>query len=147
MYRLQSIAKLKDVALKANNQQALGQLIVMRQGVLDLLNEQSAMEDRLKPFADYFGISMWQMPLGVLPLVLAGVAIAVATSMFLYYEKLQNQKQALDMIAKGILPADQADAILNPGFFSGLGGSFAQVGIFAVGGIFLYLFLTSRRAA
>jgi hypothetical protein len=143
--RLTAIAKLKDAAAQSNNQQALGQLIVLRQQVVDLLSDQMLLEDRLKPFAEYFGVSTWHPPvLGMLPLVLAGAAIAVAVALYLHYEKLQNQAKALDLVARGILPASEAESILNPSFFSGLGGSFAQVGILAVGGLFLFLYLTRR---
>jgi hypothetical protein len=136
--RLRKIQLLKDAAVKSNNQQALGQLIVLRQGVVDLLNEYFIMEDRIKPFAQYFGITNQQ--LGALPLVLAGVALAVAASLYLYYEKLDNQAKALDLVARGILPADQAESILNPGLFSGAGGQITSIMMLAVGGYALFLF-------
>lgn len=145
--RLRSIVQLKEAAIKKDDQQALGQLIVLRQGVLNLLQEHVEMENRLEPFRSYFGVSFSTAPsLGALPLILAGGAIAIATSLYLYYEKLQVQGKALEMVAKGLLPASQAEAILNPSFFSGIGGSFAQVGMLAIGGIFLFLFLTRRTS-
>lgn len=139
--RLKSIQQLKDAALKTNNQQALGQLIVMREGVVALLREQLDLEDKLKPYADYFGVSTWRpLELGALPLILAGGAVVVAGLMYLHLSKLQNQAKALDMIAKGILPADQADSILNPGLFSGGLGQISSILMVAVGGYALFLF-------
>lgn len=139
--RLQAIQKLNAAAQATNNQQALGQLIVMRQQVVDLLNEYFLLEDQIKPYAQYFGFSTpGAQQLGALPLVLAGVAIALATSLYLYYEKMANQAKALDLVARGILPADQADAILNPGFFSGIGGQVSTILMLAVGGYALFLF-------
>lgn len=143
--RLTAIVKLKDAAIKADNQPAIGQLIVMREGVMNLLREHMALEERLEPFRTYFGVHQYNPALGVLPLVMAGGALAVATSLYLYYEKLKNQEKALDLVARGILPADQAEAILNPSFFSGIGGSFAQVGMLIAGGLGLYLFFSLRR--
>jgi hypothetical protein len=136
--RLRKIQLLKDAAMKSNNQQALGQLIVLRQGVVDLLNEHFLLQDRIKPFASYFGFTPPQ--LGALPLILAGVAIALAASLYLYYEKLDNQAKALDLVARGILPADQAESILNPGLFSGAGGQITTIMMLAVGGYALFLF-------
>lgn len=143
--RLTTIARLKEEAIKRGDQQTIGQLIVLRSGVVNLLNEQVQLELRLDPYRDYLGVKQWGQ-LGVLPLVLAGGAVVLATSLYLYYEKLQNQAKALDMIAKGMLPASQAEAILNPGFFSGIGGSFAQVGMLVAGGLGLYLFFSLRRS-
>lgn len=143
--RLGAIVKLKAAAMAKNDQQALGQLIVLRQSVYDLLDEHIQMENRLEPFRSYFGVTQGLSPvLGLLPIALAVGAVAIATALYLYYEKLQNQGKALDLIARGLLPADQAEAILNPGWFSGLGGSFASVGLLAVGGVFLFLFLIRR---
>jgi len=139
--RLKAIVQLKDAAMKKNDQQALGQLTSMRQGVLALLQEQVELEDRLQPFANYFGVSVWRpAQLGALPVLLAGGAIVVAGLMYLHWEKLRNQATALDMIAKGILPADQADAILNPSLFSGATGQITTILMLAVGGYALFLF-------
>ncbi len=141
--RLTSIARLKEEAIKRGDQQTIGQLIVLRSGVLNLLQEQYDLETKLDPFRVYLGVKQWT-PLGVFPLVLAGGAAAVAASLYLYYEKLKNQEKALDMVAKGMLPADQAEAILNPGFFSGVGGSFAQVGIFAGVGLLFFMYVMRK---
>ena len=143
MGRLTQIKQLREEAIKRDDQQAIGQLIVLRSGVINLLNEQVQLELRLDPYRDYLGVKQWGQ-LGFFPLVLAGGAAAVAASLYLYYEKLRNQAKALDMVAKGMLPADQAEAILNPGFFSGIGGSFAQVGIFAGVGLLAFLYFMRK---
>ncbi len=139
--KLQAIQKLQAAAQAKNDQQAMGQLIVMRQNILTLLDEQIGLEDTLKPFADYFNVSIWRpVQLGILPLALAGIAIAVAGLMYLQYEKVQTQSKALDMIAKGLLPADQANDILNPSMFSGGLGQVSSILMLAVGGYALFLF-------
>jgi len=145
--RLAAIVKLKESAFKQNNQQALGQLELLRSGVLALLREQLDMEDRLEPFRQYFGVTIWRPTnLGVLPVVLAVGAVAVATALYLYYEKLSNQGKALDLVARGLMSTEEADAILNPSFFSGLGGSFASVGLLGIAGLLGLYFLTRRTA-
>jgi hypothetical protein len=141
--RLTQIARLKDEAIKRDDQQTIGQLIVMRSGVLNLLQEQYDLETKLEPFRSYFGVRQWH-PLGALPLILAGGAVVLASSLYLYYEKLKNQAKALDMIAKGMLPASQAEAILNPSFLSGVGGSFAQVGIVAGVGLLAFMYFMRK---
>lgn len=144
--RIKTIRRLKEAAMQTNNQQALGQLNVLQSGVVALLEEQLALERKLEPFAEYFGLlPAAPRVLGALPIVLAGSAIAVAVGLYLHFEKLQNQAKALELVAKGILPAAQADSILNPSFFSGLSGSFASIGLFAIGGLFLFFFLTRRN--
>jgi hypothetical protein len=134
---------LKEEAAKRNDQQALGQLIVLRQQVVGLLDEHFKLEDRLKPFAQYFGVQVWN--LGLVPVILAVAGVGVATVLYLYFEKLRNQGKALDLIAKGLLPASQAEEILNPSFFGSLTGGFSMIGVLIAGGLGLFLFATSRR--
>ena len=139
--RLRAIAQLKEAAQKTGNQQALGQLIVLREQTVQLLNEYFLLEDRIKPYAKYFGFTVpGPTALGVLPLALAGVAIALASALALYYQKLQTQGKALDLVARGLLPASQVESILNPGLFSGGLGQVSSILMVAVGGYALFLF-------
>lgn len=139
--RLTMIHRLMESAKKAGNQQALGQLIVMRSGVNALILEQVALENKLQPYADYFGVRSWRpSTLGALPLILAGGAIAAASLIYLHYEKVKNQGKALELVAKGLLPASQVESILNPGLFSGGLGQVSSILMVAVGGYALFLF-------
>lgn len=141
--RLGAIGKLKLEAQKRNDQEALGRLILMQEQVKTLFQEQLAIEDKLKPFADYFGVNM---ALGLFPVALAVAGVGLATLMFLHFEKLKNQAKALDLIAKGMLPPAEAEAILNPGFFSGIiGGGVSSMFLPLAGLAALYLFLTTRK--
>lgn len=143
--RLRAIASLMDEASKRNNQQVMGQLIVLKTQVQQFMMDQLALEQQLQPFADYFGIS-YAPPapasLGILPIALAVGAVAVASLLYLHFEKLQNQAKALDLIAKGMLPADQANAILNPPLFSMAGMGASGLILAGVAGLVLWITLS-----
>lgn len=134
--RLRAIADLKKIAQERNDQEALGKLILATEQVKALMNDQLALEQQVKPFADYFGVSYAPLSLGLIPIpvYLAAGATALAAMLYLHFQKLQNQKTALDLIAKGMLPASQAEDILNPSLFSfgGFGGNFAMLGLVGV---------------
>lgn len=139
--QLIAVSKLVGQARRNNDQEALGRLIIAQEQAKQLYNEQQALEDKLAPFADYFGV---KPQLGVLPFVLAGVAVAAASMLYLHFEKIQNQTRALDLIAKGMLKPADAQAILNPSLFS-VGGFGALLPLLFGGGV-LYFFLTGRKA-
>lgn len=122
--QMQRIGALKNQAIANNDQPAIGKLILAMEQTKTLMNEQLALERQLAPFADYFGISY---TLNAMPLILAGAAVAVASALYLHFEKLRNQKQALDMIAAGMLDPAKAESILNAPLFTlgSLGGSMA----------------------
>lgn len=140
---LKKIYDLSQLAQKTNDQEALGKLIVLRAQTVTLLDEQLRLEDRLRPFAEYFHV---QPNLGLLPVLLVGAALGAASLLYLHFEKLRNQAKALDLVAKGMLSASEAEAIVNPGFFSSiLGGGLSSLWLYAIGGGALYVWLISRR--
>lgn len=141
--RLLAIGKLMQLAKASNDQEALGKLILAQTQAKDLMNEQLSLEDQLKPFADYFGV---KTTLGMIPLILLPIAAGVATLLYLHFEKIQNQKNALDLIAKGMISPDQAKAILEPGLLAGIfGGGSSAIWLYLILGAAGYVYLTSRR--
>lgn len=134
--RLLTIGRLMQEARKRNDQGALGQLIILQQQTKDTFIEQLALEQKLSPFASYFGIST---ALGALPIVLGVAAISVATALYLHLGKIKNQEKALDLIAKGFLTPAEAEKILAPSFFGGLGGAF-MMPLILIGGAALLFF-------
>lgn len=141
--QLQTIGRLKQEAQKRNDQESLGKLIVAQEQTKALWQEQLALEDRLKPFADYFGIAT----LGVLPVFLVGAALGTATLLYLHFEKIKTQQRSLELIAQGMMTPAEADKILNPGLLSGLVGTGIGGIVLPLGIVFgLYLFLTRRTA-
>lgn len=139
--RLRAIAALKLEAQKRNDQATLGKLILATEQTKQLMNEQLALEQKLKPFADYFGVNYGSLQLGFVPIpvYLTVGAVAIASMMYLHFQKLQNQATALDLIAKGMLPADQAESILNPSVFSfsGIGSTMLPVALIVGAAFFI----------
>jgi hypothetical protein len=139
--RLYSIGRLMQEAKKRSDQQALGQLILLQSQTKDLFNEQLALEQRLMPFASYFNV---RTDLGAFPILLAVSGVAVATTLYLHFEKLQNQGKALDLVAKGFLTPAEAEAIISPPLI-GFGGAMGfTLPLLAAGGLGLF-FLFGRR--
>ena len=143
--RLRAVTKLIQQAKETNDQEAMGRLIVMQSQVKSLLQDQIQLEQTLKPFAQAFGVSTPQ--LGLFPLVLAGAAVGVASMLYLHFEKIQNQKTALDLIAKGMLKPSEAQAILEPGILAGMfGGGLGSMWVYLLLGGGAYLYFTTKRS-
>lgn len=142
--RLREVIRLKQEAVKAGDQASIGKLIVMQSQIRQLLDEQVQLEIRLQPFVDAFGFT----GLSAVPLLLIPVAVGVATLLYLHFQKIQAQRDALDLIKRGMLTPSQAEGILNTGLdFSGMLGGFS--GLLVPGAVLvgLYLYITMRRTS
>lgn len=142
--RLKTIGALKQQAIKTGDQNAIGKLIVAQSQARDLLTDQINLEIKLQPFADAFGI---KTGLGLLPLVLIPVAIGVASLLYLHFQKIDNQRKALDMIASGMLKPDEAKRILDTGLGFGdlMGGTAGLILPWAALLIGAYLFVGFKK--
>lgn len=136
--RLLKIGRLKQEAKARNDQQALGQLIIIQQQVSDLMNEQLDLENTLRPFADYFGVNT-NPQLGLVPAILLAGAAGVAAVLYLHFEKIKNQQKALDLIERGLLPASAAEGMLNAPLFDFSGMGSLGFPILAVVGLMIFL--------
>lgn len=116
--RLMTIGGLMQTAKAKNNQNALGQLIVLQSQTKDAFNEQLRLEQQLMPFAQYFGVNV---TLGALPVVLGLAALAVAAAMYVQFEKVRTQGKALELVAQGLLTPSEA-AKITDGSLIGIGG-------------------------
>lgn len=149
--RLIQVGALLREAKSRGAQEQIGQLIVLQSQTKDLLNEQLALEQKLVPFLSYFGFSA--PALGALPVILAASAVGVAGLLYVHFEKIQNQKKALDLVAQGFLTPSEAKGILESGGILGTGGLTGltgNLGIIAVAGLAIYglfLFAPRQRAA
>lgn len=140
--RLREVVQLKAEAIKRNDQETAGKLIVMQSQVSQLLQDQIQLEYKLRPFAEALGYT----GLSAVPLVLIPIAVGVATLLYLHFQKIQAQRDALDLIKQGMLSPAQASSILNTGLdFSGILGGMSGLLIPGVALIGLYLYLTMRR--
>ena len=139
--QLKAVGSLKQQAIKTGDQTAIGKLIVAQSQARDLLTDQINLEIKLQPFADAFGVKT----LGLLPLILIPTAIGVASVLYLHFQKIANQRKALDMIAAGMLKPDEAKRILDTGLGFGelFGGSMGMLlpYVALAGGAYFFLFL------
>lgn len=137
--RMREVVKLKEQAIKNNDQASIGKLIVMQSQVQSLIREQIALEARMRPFAEAMGFTGLGFPLVLIP-----VAIGAASLLFVHFQKIQAQKQALDMIKAGMLTPAQADNILSTGLdFSGMLGGVS--GLLVPGAVLFGLYIYFGR--
>lgn len=138
--RIIAIGRLLKIAREKNDQQALGQLTLLKSQAQELYMEHLQMRERFAPFGEYFNV---RMSLGFLPVVLAGTAISAAAALYLFFQKLETQKKALDLVAKGLMTPAEADAIVNPSFLGSLAnvGGVAFIPMLGLGAVALFLFL------
>lgn len=113
--RISSIQSLIDKAQKANDQTSLGKLIVAKSQAQASLREYETFIQKLGPFRSYF---ISENQLGILPVWIIASAGALATSLYLFFEKIKNEGKALELIEKGMLTAGQATSILSGGGMS-----------------------------
>lgn len=141
--RLREVVQLKAEALKRNDQEAAGKLIVMQGQVSQLLQDQIQLEAKLRPFAEAFGYT----GLSAVPLVLIPVAVGVASLLYLHFQKITTQRQALDMIKAGMLSPAEAEKLLDGGlgFGSLMGGTAGLILPWAALLIGVYLFIGFRK--
>ena len=139
--RLNEVVKLKQEALKRGDQESAGKLIVLQTQVRQLLDDQVQLEIKLRPFADALGYT----GLGVFPLILIPVAVGVASLLYLHFQKINAQRDALDLIKRGMLSPAQAETLLDSGLgFSNLmGGGIGMMLPYLVvgGGLYAYFIL------
>jgi len=134
--RLASIHGLMEKAKKSNDQPALGKLIVAKAQAEASLREYEAFVSKLGPFRSYF---ISENQLGVFPVWIIAGAGALASSLYLFFEKIKNEGKALELIEKGMLSPSQASTILSGG---GLAATIGNVGSVIMWGAIAYaLFL------
>lgn len=80
----------------------------LKSEIMDSLNKQLDLENKLRPFIEYFRLSP---RLGAVPLVLLAVAIPFAGALAAHLAKISKQKQELELIAKGLLSPEQLTAL------------------------------------
>lgn len=140
--RLMKIGALIGKAKLKNDQEALGQLIVLQTQTKALFNEQLQIEQKLHPFVDYFNT---HTTLGAFPVILIGAAIGVAGLMYLQFERIQNDAKKLELVERKLLTGAEA------GFdapFIGAGAAFGFSMPLVIGaGVFLFMFLGMGRRA
>lgn len=143
--RLHEVSRLKAQAVKAGDQGTIGKLIVLHAQVRQLLDEQVQLEIKLQPFVSAFGFT----GLSGVPLVLIPVAVGVASLLYLHFQKIHAQRDALDLIKRGMLSPAQAETLLESGLGFGnlLGGSAGMILPWAAAAVGIYLFVNMKGNA
>lgn len=137
--RLTEIERLTNEAKQSNDQASMGRLIVAKSQTYALLREYEAMTNKLNPFRTFFS-SDSSPTLGILPVWIATGAATLAASLYLFFQKVQNDGKALDLIKAGILKPSEAQAILSGGGIGGALGSASSVVMWGVLAYALFLF-------
>ena len=116
-------------------------ILMLQAEVQSSLNRHGYLERALAPFAKWLEVPTGQVgELGLLPLVLAGVAIPVAALLYLHFQKVRTHQQMLDMIEKGLLTPEQAAALAaKPLFKLGDFGVTPLLLVALAGGLFLMM--------
>lgn len=112
-------------------------ILALQAEIRTSLNRHGYLETALTPFAKWLDVPTGQLGVAI-PLILAGVAIPVAGLLYLHFQKVRTQQQALDMIEKGLLTPEQAAALAaKPLFELGTFGVTPLLLLGIVGAIFL----------
>jgi len=96
------------------DQAAAGQLIVLKTQTQQRLQEYEDFAKKLGPFREYFEASS----MGALPLFIIGGAVGLASALYIYMEKVNNEGKALELIKQGLLKPSEAKALLTGGGLS-----------------------------
>lgn len=100
--------------LGPSNQEALGKLIVLKTQTQQRLREYEEFAQKLGPFRAYFESNS----LSAFPIFIIAGAVGLASALYIYLEKVNNEGKALDLIKQGLLKPEQAKALLTGGGLS-----------------------------
>jgi len=110
--RLATIDALMKQAQAANDQASLGKLIVAKSQAVASQKEYSTIAEKLGPFRAFF---IENPSLGIFPLWIAGGAVALASTVYMFMQKVRNEGTTLELIKAGILKPADAKGILGGG--------------------------------
>lgn len=118
------------------DQEAAGKLIVLKTQTLQRLREYEELAQKLGPFRTYFETTA----LGALPLFIIGGAVGLASALYIYLEKVNNEGKALELIKQGLLKPEQAKALLTGGGLSETLGNVNTMLMVGLGAYVLFMF-------
>lgn len=100
--------------LGPSNQEAIGKLIVLKTQTQQRLREYEEFAQKLGPFRSYFESNS----LSAFPLFIVAGAVGLASALYIYLEKVNNEGKALDLIKQGLLKPSEAKSLLTGGGLS-----------------------------
>lgn len=113
--RLSRIALLMADAKAVNDQPSLGKLILAKSQTEALLREQARIADKVNPFSSWFSSTPTMGALPLVPVYVAAGAVGLATTLYLFLEKVRNEGKALDLVKAGILKPAEVREMLTGG--------------------------------
>lgn len=134
--RIDAINATIEHCKKTNNQECIGKMLVLRSQTEANLREYEAFMVKLGPFRNYVESNL----LGVFPAFIVTGAAALATSLYLFFEKIKNEGKAFELIQKGYLKPSEARAILSGGGISETLGNVSQIAMIGLAAYALFLF-------
>lgn len=139
--RLIDIGRTIGQQRKSGDQQALGQLIVLKTQTQQRLREYEEFAQKLGPFREYFESNS----VGVFPFFIVASAVGLASALYIYMEKVKNEGNALDMIKQGLLTPSEAKSLLTGGGLSETLGNVNTMLMLGVGVYLLFLVVPMIR--
>lgn len=114
------------------NQEALGKLIVLKTQTQQRLKEYEEFAQKLGPFQSYFESNS----VSAFPVFVIAGAVGLASALYIYLEKVNNEGKALELIKQGLLKPEQAKALLTGG---GLSETLSNVNTMLMLGLGVYV--------
>ncbi len=114
------------------DQGAAGQLIVLKTQTQQRLKEYEEFAQKLGPFRSYFESNS----ISAFPVFVVAGAVGLASALYIYLEKVNNEGKALELIKQGLLKPEQAKALLTGG---GLSETLSNVNTLLMVGIGAYV--------
>lgn len=122
--------------LPAPDQQAIGQLIVLKTQTQQRLKEYEEFAQKLGPFRDYFESNS----ISAFPVFIVAGAVGLASALYIYLEKVGNEGKALELIKQGLLKPAEAKALLTGGGLSETLGNVNTMLMLGLGAYILFMF-------
>ncbi len=122
--------------LGPSNQEAIGKLIVLKTQTQQRLREYEEFAQKLGPFRSYFESNS----IGAFPLFIVGGAVGLASALYIYLEKVNNEGKALELIKQGLLKPSEAKALLTGGGLSETLGNVNTMLMLGLGVYALFMF-------
>lgn len=135
--RLDAIEATIKLCKYSGNQECIGKMIVAKAQTQALLREHESLMQKLGPFRNYFETTFG---LGAFPIFIIAGAAGMASTLYIFFEKVRNEGKALELIQKGYLKPSEAKALLTGGGLSETLGNVNQIILYGVIGYALFMF-------
>ena len=122
----------------SGNQECIGKMIIAKAQTEALLREHESLMQKLGPFRSYIESTFG---LGVFPFFIGAGAAALATALYTFLSKVQNEGKALELIQQGYLKPSEAKSILSGGGISETLSNVSDIVFYGVMGYAAFMLL------